>query len=734
MVTRNSKSHRRRTTRAPNQTPQGRSKDGRRDRSSRARDRRSRTTGQSTRSRRRDSNSSSQLKDNRRRKLPRNTRNKVHVADYSDISDNSDDDLQISGMTTLAESNNPSIAKYNEFYSYSTVIELEQAVTEMVNAYEKIIKMAPDIETYWKVLENKSDLPIGIMPAFSRYQLKLASEVKTLQESKAYPFLSTILQYKQLYKPDSIEPIFEELIMEEDEEVEDSFSDNEGNEENTNIEITESKSNQECTSPILNKNKTVNRIDQKDKNYSNNIHGDDLPGYESNDSTSSNTDSDSNEYSVIDISSEEEDDHIQASSSKEHLPTTTDYQSRLDTNDNHKSPQQSSNEVEEKEGDDDIIVLAENGNPISGLRINNPAAIQSNSTEMSLIAHRENEQNTKPQVTNGIISSQDIIFSSIIDKWPPPIPEIKNEAIKARVFIHQSALSGQSYLTEEEKIKNSYERLEFLGDSVINSIMTTIIYKSFPNYDAGQMTRLRVLLVSNRRLEKWAYLYGLQKHLLIRKSILNEMLNSGSKVYKIYADLFEAYVGGLVEDDPTGNMPKIRDWLSTLAEEAIKTISDKNALPGTDNNINMNAKTQLEKLLAPVGLEAQYVITNRRSSKKSPFTVIECRVANGQVTGIGKGRNYKIAEQIAAGNILEKKWLLDKLLERFGSGQSNGSQSETTERKQNEIKDEAIGKFRPDIIRESSNLSNDRNPDGFAHQYFSSRKTSDDKKEKSYYI
>jgi len=72
------------------------------------------------------------------------------------------------------------------------------------------------------------------------------------------------------------------------------------------------------------------------------------------------------------------------------------------------------------------------------------------------------------------------------------IPEFKNKKLFKQAFIHRS------YINESKEKMESNERLEFLGDSVISFIISSYLYKSFPEFDEGILTNLRSLLVNTK--------------------------------------------------------------------------------------------------------------------------------------------------------------------------------------------------------------------------------------------
>ncbi|GAV55213.1 hypothetical protein ZYGR_0AS05370 [Zygosaccharomyces rouxii] len=387
-------------------------------------------------------------------------------------------------------------------YQYSQMIQLEHAVTKFVESYQRIISLSPNLRIYNDVLSKPEEIPVQILPALSRYKLKMASELKSADELDRIPILKDLDSYASKFNrnPSSKDPI-------------------------------------------------LNGISSKDlKKLSN---------------------------EVVRTSQVDED-------------------------------------VEEEEDDDE-----ESYNPV------------------------KNSKETKNS------------------KWPPKLPEIKDPAVRARVFIHKSTIKDKLYLTESEMIKAHNERLEFLGDSVLNTVITMIIYNKFPRYTEGQLSKLRMTLVSNERLKEWTFMYGLEKQLKTNFDMTKENANFQQGKRKLYADVFEAYIGGLIEDDPKHNMPRVRKWLSKLAKPVIDEVTVKDVGLESTDSLDLNAKRQLYSLIGFAALNLHYV-TVKRPSHTDPNTVVECRVGDGTVLGSGEGRNIKIAGLKAAQNVLKDKAVLEK--------------------------------------------------------------------------
>jgi len=97
--------------------------------------------------------------------------------------------------------------------------------------------------------------------------------------------------------------------------------------------------------------------------------------------------------------------------------------------------------------------------------------------------------------------------------WPPKLPELEDVRIRARIFTHKSVIKDKDYLSARDKADSHNERLEFLGDSILNYTMTLIIYEKFPHMNEGHMSVLRMKLINNEIIRQWAILYNFHKML-----------------------------------------------------------------------------------------------------------------------------------------------------------------------------------------------------------------------------
>lgn len=131
--------------------------------------------------------------------------------------------------------------------------------------------------------------------------------------------------------------------------------------------------------------------------------------------------------------------------------------------------------------------------------------------------------------------------------------EINNVAIYQQGFTHKSYLIINNPEIEYEKLDDcvelqaeSNERLEYLGDSVMGSIVSSYLYHRYPKQNEGFLTKLKTKLVRTRMLAKFSLYIGLDKYLLISKHV--EEVCDGRKNERILEDTFESFVGALFED------------------------------------------------------------------------------------------------------------------------------------------------------------------------------------------
>ena len=190
-------------------------------------------------------------------------------------------------------------------------------------------------------------------------------------------------------------------------------------------------------------------------------------------------------------------------------------------------------------------------------------------------------------------------------------------------------------LTHSSKSKNNNERLEYLGDAVINLAISDYLIKNFTDLDEGSLSILRANLVSRATLSKVASQLGLESYLKIGKSLLNQE----NKKISIYGNAFEAIIGGIYLDKDFSQAASV--VINLLAQE-IESLA---------KNKSKDKKTQLQEELQQRKVDLPIYKLNDENEES--FNVI-CEVRELDLLSEGQGKNKKEAEQNAAANLLEK--------------------------------------------------------------------------------
>ncbi|ANB11345.1 Rnt1p [Sugiyamaella lignohabitans] len=235
--------------------------------------------------------------------------------------------------------------------------------------------------------------------------------------------------------------------------------------------------------------------------------------------------------------------------------------------------------------------------------------------------------------------------------WPPSLPEIVDKGLENQVFTHKSAVD-RSYLSPAEILGVHNERLEFMGDAVLNFVASNLVYEVFPDASEGVLTTMRVMLVKNDTIGEWATMYGLDKKLKTDKG-KNEPTNS-----KVIADTFEAYIAGVYLDPQLG--PKVvNQWLSDLFRPSLSRASkDRNAAEPIDKD----AKNLLYVQIGSHDMNPEYVPVLERGHGNEREYTVECRI-NNEVIGVGTGKSIRSAGLLAAMMALKNSPAIEKYSE-----------------------------------------------------------------------
>jgi len=185
----------------------------------------------------------------------------------------------------------------------------------------------------------------------------------------------------------------------------------------------------------------------------------------------------------------------------------------------------------------------------------------------------------------------------------------------------------------KEGVKNSNERLEFLGDAVLGSVIAELLFKLYPYKDEGFLTEMRSKIVSRANLNQLSRKLGFEK--LIQYD--SRMISYPSKQGSLLGDAFEAVIGAIYLDK---GYQFTREF---LLSRIIKPHVDIHTLENTESNF----KSRLIEWCQHEGKEISFVQIDNPEGESSKMFSIEVLV-NGKPCGIGRDFSKKSAEKIAA--------------------------------------------------------------------------------------
>lgn len=201
----------------------------------------------------------------------------------------------------------------------------------------------------------------------------------------------------------------------------------------------------------------------------------------------------------------------------------------------------------------------------------------------------------------------------------------------------KTALTHTSYAYEHNKESN--EKLEYLGDSILEFISSKYLFNTYKNLREGEMTKVRAAVVCEDSLYKIATKHNFSDFLYLGKS---EILNNGRYSKAILADSVEAVIAAMYLDSDINQVEKfIIENLKDPIEIATKNVGNK------------DYKTVLqEKLQAHGNVNIKYTIIKEEGPDHDKTFESKVEV-NGKQIGVGTGKSKKSSEMMAAKKALE---------------------------------------------------------------------------------
>lgn len=204
------------------------------------------------------------------------------------------------------------------------------------------------------------------------------------------------------------------------------------------------------------------------------------------------------------------------------------------------------------------------------------------------------------------------------------------------MYLYETAFTHSSYCNEVKNTEN-YERLEFLGDKVLDFIVSEYLYLNRHLFE-GEMTKIRASHVCEDALYEYSLNCKFNEYLRLGHG---EELNGGRNKKAILADIFEAFVGALYLDQ---GIDKTKEFVNSTV---IKSINMNECL-------FVDYKSRLQELVQTTKKSLEYnLIRETGPSHNKEFEVNV--VVENIVYGTGIGKTKKEAEQMAAKDALSKK-------------------------------------------------------------------------------
>lgn len=212
--------------------------------------------------------------------------------------------------------------------------------------------------------------------------------------------------------------------------------------------------------------------------------------------------------------------------------------------------------------------------------------------------------------------------------------DFKNKDLLRQVFVHRSYLNENRYFDLGHN-----ERLEFLGDAVLELVVTEYLYKKYPDHPEGEMTNWRAALVRGERISQTGEALNFEKYLLLSHG---EQKNSGKAKKIILANTFEALVGAIYLDKGYSPAKKfINSFLLIYFKEIL------------ENELYIDPKSKLQELTQEKwGVTPEYKVHTEWGPDHAKNFLVGVYI-NDRLYGEGDGASKQRAQTEAALKALE---------------------------------------------------------------------------------
>jgi ribonuclease III len=212
----------------------------------------------------------------------------------------------------------------------------------------------------------------------------------------------------------------------------------------------------------------------------------------------------------------------------------------------------------------------------------------------------------------------------------------KNKSLLEQAFTHRS------YLNENRSVKREHnERLEFLGDAVLELVVTEFLYAKYPEKPEGELTSIRAALVNTQSISDAGQALGMNEYLLLSRG---ESRDTGRARMIILANAFEALIGAIYLD---AGYEMAREFIGMQLFFKTEEVVAK--------RLWQDAKSRLQEISQErAGITPTYQLLNQTGPDHSKQFVVGAFIGDEKIS-TGEGRSKQEAEQDAAQKALAAK-------------------------------------------------------------------------------
>ncbi|MCD8203555.1 MAG: ribonuclease III [Coprobacillus sp.] len=206
--------------------------------------------------------------------------------------------------------------------------------------------------------------------------------------------------------------------------------------------------------------------------------------------------------------------------------------------------------------------------------------------------------------------------------------------------LFELALTHSSYNSDANTKHHDYERLEFMGDSVIGFVVSDLIYKNKGDMEPGDMSKLKSYVVKSHSLATFARSLELEKYIKVGNSLDRDQLFSKDNVLE---DVCESLMGALYLDQGL-------DYVYELIKEHLLDV-----ILSTDEDVVIDYKTRLQEEMQNEYRDSVTYVVDKTEGPAHDRTFYVSVHFGDMTLAVGKGKKKKDAEEDAAKNALKKR-------------------------------------------------------------------------------